>query len=393
VLKSKKKFLLTNHLKKFKKVPLTGGFFMTLPIYSDRYRAVISEPKESNSPIECFCSIIPPHISAKLATAHPESETHALYKHNHEVSDRHRAERAQPQATASPGGVLVYDAKNRRSLPGKLVSEPQKSLDPDVQRAYKYGVATRAFFGKFGRDSIDDKGMALKMTVNYRKDYDNAFWNGSQLIFGDGDPRGKYQTFTTFTQDVDIIAHEATHGVTQYAVPGGGLVYQGQSGALNESMSDVHGIQVKMFHLNLTSEQSNWLIGEKVLVDFGGKTYALRNMLKPGTAYVNHPVLGTDPQPAHMNDYLNTTEDNGGVHLNSGIPNRAFALTALELKGNAWEVAGKIWHLTYPLLKPTENFKEFAEKTIQVAKKNFGPESPAHRATANAWTAVGIKPN
>jgi Zn-dependent metalloprotease len=351
----------------------------------------VANSQESHEHHPCCCSIIPPHITVKLAENHPEEAVRHIYKKNNERSNQARKKRVEAQVDQKSGLVTVYDARNHSTLPGKVVSKPLLSDDLDVVRAFKFGTATRDFFQKvLGRDSINNKGMEIQMSVNYKKNYANAFWDGSRLIFGDGDPRGKYQTFTTFTQDADIIAHEITHGVTQYSVPGGGLTYQGQSGALNESYSDVFGIQVKMYVYNKKSQESNWLIGEEVLVDLGGKPYALRNMLKPGTAYVDHPILGTDPQPGHMSKYLNTTDDNGGVHLNSGIPNKAFATAALELGGNAWDVAGKVWYLTYPLLKPTDGFKDMATKTVQIAIKAFGQDSPAHKATVKGWREVGV---
>src|SRR4029079_944922 len=132
-----------------------------------------------------------------------------------------------------------------------------------------------------------------------------------------------------------------THGVTQDEAQ---LVYSNQSGALNESLSDVFGSLIKQFSLNQTADQADWLIGAGLLTKQVNGV-ALRSMKAPGTAY-NDPVLGKDPQPAHMKDYVNTISDNGGVHINSGIPNHAFYLIATQIGGNAWEKAGQIWYLT-----------------------------------------------
>src|SRR5262249_6826367 len=147
--------------------------------------------------------------------------------------------------------------------------------------------------------------------------------------------------FNRFTISVDIMGHELTHGVTAYTA---GLIYQGQSGALNESISDVFGSMVKQFALSQTVATADWLIGAGIFTPKVNGV-ALRSMKEPGTAY-NDPVLGKDPQPADMAHYVNTSSDNGGVHINSGIPNRAFYLTAVALGGNSWDRAGRIWYAT-----------------------------------------------
>src|SRR4029079_10299870 len=132
-----------------------------------------------------------------------------------------------------------------------------------------------------------------------------------------------------------------THGVTQDEAQ---LVYSNQSGALNESLSDVFGSLIKQFSLNQTADQADWLIGAGLLTK-QVKGVALRSMKAPGTAY-DDPVLGKDPQPDHMSRFVTTAADRGGVHITSGIPNRAFYLAATAIGGYAWEVAGKIWYTT-----------------------------------------------
>ncbi len=171
----------------------------------------------------------------------------------------------------------------------------------------------------YQRDSLDNKGLILTGTVHYGREYQNAFWNGQQMVFGDGDG----EIFNRFTIAIDVVAHELSHGVTETEA---GLIYFEQSGALNESLSDVFGSLVKQYHLKQTADEADWLIGEGLLADgINGK--GLRSMSAPGTAY-DDPLLGKDPQPGHMKDFIKTREDNGGVHLNSGIPNRAFYLAA-----------------------------------------------------------------
>ena len=173
--------------------------------------------------------------------------------------------------------------------------------------------------------------------MHYGVDYDNAFWNGERMVFGDGDG----EIFTGFTGSLSVIAHELSHGVIEDE---GGLVYRGQSGALNESIADVFGALVEQHHLGQTVDEASWLIGEGIFTD-AVEGRALRSLAAPGTAY-DDDVLGRDPQPAHMDGYVVTRDDNGGVHINSGIPNHAFYRTAMALGGHAWERAGRIWYRT-----------------------------------------------
>ena len=187
--------------------------------------------------------------------------------------------------------------------------------------------------------------MPLNSTVHYQKGYDNAFWNGSQMVYGDGDedlPPAQ-RLFNRFTISMDVIGHELTHGVTQFTA---NLVYSNQPGALNESFSDVFGSLVRQRSLNQDVNAADWIIGKGLLTS-NVNGVGLRSMKDPGTAY-NDPVLGKDPQPGHMKDYVTTTQDNGGVHINSGIPNRAFYLVATAIGGFGWGETGPIWYVTLP---------------------------------------------
>jgi Zn-dependent metalloprotease len=255
--------------------------------------------------------------------------------------------------------------------------------DAAVDEAYDgLGKTYDLFCQEFDRDSLDGLGMPLVATVHFGRDYDNAFWNGTQMVFGDGDGL----LFNRFTIAVDVIGHELTHGVTQFE---SNLVYRGQSGALNEHLSDVFGSLVKQYP-NKTADQADWLIGAGLFTN-NIKGEALRSMKEPGTAY-DDPVLGKDPQPAHMSDYVRGPEDNRGVHINSGIPNRAFYLAATKIGGFAWEKAGVIWYeaMTSPTLRPRARFIHFAELTVSVAAELFGPNSVEEIAVAEAWSEVGL---
>jgi Zn-dependent metalloprotease len=112
-------------------------------------------------------------------------------------------------------------------------------------------------------------------------------------------------------------------------------------------------------------------------------------MKDPGTAY-DDPTLGKDPQPGSMTDYVDTTDDNGGVHINSGIPNRAFYLTATAMGGFAWEKAGVIWYKALSRLRPTSNFQEAVDMTFNVAGEQFGTGSAEQEAVRTAWATVGL---
>ena len=155
-------------------------------------------------------------------------------------------------------------------------------------------------------------------------------------------------------------------------------------------MSDVFGSLVKQRKLNQTADEADWLIGEGLLTS-NVKGKALRSMKEPGTAY-NDPVLGKDPQPGHMKDFkkLPLSNDSGGVHINSGIPNRAFCVTAIEIGGYAWEKAGKIWYTTLSRLKETSNFQDVANMTFQAAAELFGDGSKEQQAVKKGWDTVGI---
>jgi Zn-dependent metalloprotease len=244
------------------------------------------------------------------------------------------------------------------------------------------------YYEIFERHSIDGNGMELVSVVHFLQGYDNAFWNGERMVYGDGDEDLPVsdRLFNRFTIAIDIIGHELTHGVTQYEA---NLVYKNQPGALNESFSDVFGSLVKQRVKNQTAAQADWLIGEGLFTsNVNGK--AIRSMKSPGSAY-NDPLLGKDPQPGHMNDYVQTTSDNGGVHINSGIPNKAFYNVAMALGGHAWEKAGKIWYVTLKdKLNANSDFMAAAKATVEVAGTLFGADSTEQKAVKKGWEDVGI---
>lgn len=339
-----------------------------------------------------ICNVVPPHILREIAKNGDADQQEWAFQ-NLALSARLRGQRdVMGNLTAVMSSVgekrrTIFDAKNGTNLPGDLVrgeGDPD-STDIMVNEAYDGAGATYDFYKEvFERNSVDDQGLRLDSTVHYDVKYDNAFWNGQQMVYGDGDG----DIFNRFTKSVDVIGHELTHGVTQYEA---GLMYQGQSGALNESMSDVFGSLVKQWVKKQTADQADWLIGEGLFTSkING--VALRSMKAPGTAY-NDPVIGKDPQPAHMKDIYKGNKDNGGVHINSGIPNHAFYLAAVAIGGYAWEKAGKIWYITLrDRLRPWSGFPQAAKHTINVAGELYGKDSTEQKAVQDAWNQVGVQP-
>ena len=343
-----------------------------------------------------FC-ILPPHILRSMAqNGTPPQRAAAL--DTLATDNTFRALRAGlrmgPAAQKRPRGLVVegekqrtiYSAHNDEVLPGDIVrtEAAPPTGDPAVDEAYDGLGATYDFFWEaYDRNSIDDEGLPLDATVHYGQRYDNAFWDGQRMVFGDGDG----DIFNRFTIAIDVIGHELSHGVTEDEA---GLVYYYQAGALNESMSDVFGSLVKQRALNQTADQADWLIGAGLFTT-NVQGVALRSMKDPGTAY-DDPMLGKDPQPKHMRDYVRTNQDNGGVHINSGIPNHAFYQVATRLGGYAWEKVGRVWYesLRDPQLRPNTGFLRFARLTATVAERLFGVRSPEQQAVREAWSQVGI---
>ncbi|WP_427171444.1 M4 family metallopeptidase [Arthrobacter sp. 92] len=345
-----------------------------------------------------YCSIVPPYMLRRLA-ARDEPRLSAVARAAKEALAHVRtvqASRALPTAAVPPGlretapgpaERTIYDAQSTESLPGKVVRKEGEPVtgDPSADEAYDgLGHTHRLYAEAFGRDSVDGRGLALDASVHFGKLYDNAFWDGRQMVFGDGDG----EIFQRFTRSLSVIGHELTHGVTQYSA---GLAYRNQAGAINESLSDVFGALVEQFVRQQPASQASWLIGEGLFTD-QVQGAALRSMKAPGTAY-DDDVLGKDPQPDTMDSYVRTSADNGGVHINSGIPNRAFFLVCSALGGNAWETPGRIWYdaLTGGSLPASATFSRFAKATAGSAKELHGAQSPEHDAVREAWDTVKVR--
>jgi Zn-dependent metalloprotease len=342
----------------------------------------------THDPIRC---ILPPRILRRVAESGDE-EARATALRTLELDHKFRIARAEsagrrggravrPVTFARIGGQpnrTIYDQRHSEAqTPGSAVrTEGQPATDDAaVNQAYDGLGATYVYYwNTFQRDSIDGQGLPLLGLVHYGRDYDNAFWdNAGHMFFGDGDNRLLKQT----TAGIDVIGHELTHGVTENEA---NLVYSGQSGALNESISDVFGIQVKQMALGQNVETSDWLIG----ADIVGPELApaLRSMKQPGSANAH------DDQPADMDGYV----DGGDVHTNSGIPNRAFYLAASTLGEHSWDAAGPIWYATLcdPQLGSNASFSDFARLTIVQAQRRYGAGAKEVDAVRNAWTTVKV---
>ena len=346
-------------------------------------------PSPARDPRRC---ILPPGLLRRLATQADRDVLPGLLATWH-LDTRIRTARvaaaartpgrgARPVTFARLGGRpqrTIYDQQHSESqTPGTVarIEGGDPTGDPAVDEAYDGFGATYAFYWDlFDRDSIDGQGEPILGLVHYGTDYDNAFWDGAgHMFFGDGD--GKILTRTT--AGLDVIGHELTHGVTQNEA---NLDYSGQSGALNESMSDALGITIKQYALKQGAAEADWLIGADIV---GPQLKpALRSMKAPGTANPH------DDQPADMDGYV----DGGDVHTNSGIPNRAFYVVATTLGGNTWDAAAPIWYdaLCDPHLPSTATFGEFAGVTLKQARQVYGTTSAEAQAVQAGWEAVKVR--
>ena len=334
------------------------------------------------------CSFIPPYLLEQIARADSAAAARmtATLTVDAQLRDqRPSVPRPHPTVTPDVAGTVpdwtVHTANNTTTLPGTVVRGAGDAASGDAavdEAADGITGALRLFAEVFDRSSYDGAGAEVSLTVHYGREYVNAFWDGVQLVFGDGDG----EIFERFTKPVDVLGHELTHAVTEHTA---GLRYQDQPGALNESVSDVFGSCLKQWLLGQSVDRADWLIGAGLFLP-GVQARGLRDMANPGTAY-DDPKLGKDPQGASMDQYVDTEDDNGGVHLNSGIPNRAFHLAATAIGGNAWEAAGGIWYaaLTGGQVGADTDFAGFAAATVAVAGEHAD-------SVQQAWEPVGVTP-
>lgn len=354
----------------------------------------------------CVCFAVPSKLLRKLAEKAGEADRHALHGHI-ESAAQIRAQRsawAKRAITASSAQTIqaapayrrsIFNASTSTELPGKPVRDEGDKPVKDIAANQAYdntGIALDFYLKIFGRNSIDNRSMRVESTVHFGKNFGNAMWTSEQMVYGDGD-----QHVGGFTAALDIIAHELTHGVTQHMIPGGlGVVrvplkdrefkeqthaLKGQSGALNESFSDIVGSMVKQWHAGQNVSQANWLLGEHMLAPQHGR--AIRSLKDPGNRKL---TWYEDDQFKTMDQYV----DGADVHDSSGIPNHAFYLAAKKIGGFSWEKAGPIWYEAFAKLKPKASFLDAARATSRAASLRFGSQSKEYKAVTSAWQAVKV---
>lgn len=323
----------------------------------------------------CMCHYVPPHITSQLARngdsdAREKSRISALLSKVSRTRRKSQIDTKTLSALSSSGAEAkrkVFDSQNTQEQRKKLVRDEGGNVTGDEASdlVYDYAGVVREYFKKLERNSIDNQGMDIVLNVHFGVDYMNAFWDGDEMTFGDGDG----SIFSNFTKSLDVVAHELAHGVTQHTA---NLDYYSQSGALNEHFSDVFGSAIQQYFNKQDAGQADWLVGNEIM----GPTLfgeSLRSMKAPGSAYDNR-LLGVDPQPSHMRDYYSGQGDNQGVHINSGIPNKAFFLVAFDI---GTDKAMRIWYQALRMLWPDANFNDavevFAHSARQLTKTNAVP--------------------
>ena len=290
----------------------------------------------------------------------------------------------QMKDTTKPmtGQIVTYTANNQETQPGSMVTNSSSTFNTESYKAavsahYYGGVVYDFYKNLFNRNSLDNNGMGLTSTVHYGNSYNNAFWDGTQMVYGDGDGT----QFTYFSGDLDVVAHEMTHGVTEHTA---NLNYSYQSGALNESMSDILGVLVQTYDKynvknggTWTFNSADWVVGDGIYTP-GTPGDALRSLANP-TLY---------NQPDNMNDYVNTSSDNGGVHTNSGIPNKGGYLIAQSI--GCAEAAQIYYRALTVYMTSTTDFQGARNALVQAATDLYGATSAEVTAVNTAYNTIGV---
>lgn len=349
----------------------------------------------------CFCFAIPSKMFRKLI-AIPEGTDASTAQRHMKHSFKLRSVRCETPPAEAPGVRArkkvrrsVFDLRSGEVLPGTLVRAEggKPARDITANQAYENaGIALRFYKEVFARNSVDGRGMQIDAAVHYGQGFQNAMWNGRQMIYGDGD-----DSIGGFAAALDITAHEISHGVTQHLIPGGlgvqripagerefkeqKYTLKGQAGALNESFSDVFASMVKQWHAGQTVKEADWLIGRNILAPFLGR--AIRSLKSPG----NRKLTWYDDDQIRSMDHY---EEGMDPHDASGIPNHAFYQAAMKMGGHSWEKAGPIWYEAYDSLGPKAQFADAAQATTEVATKRFGGRSAEVKAVLAGWRKVKV---
>ena len=277
---------------------------------------------------------------------------------------------------------VTYSADNSTDLPGRqLIDEGERSRDAIAQAAHDAaGKVYDYYFNTFKRDGVDDQGSPMVSTVHYgsdSEDAENAAWIGEaqQMIYGDGG-----RIFKPLAYGLDVAGHEITHGVVDNTA---NLIYENQSGALNEAYADIFGALI---------DRGNWTIGETVVKSPPFPLKFLRSLADPNAngAYDRSDPLSSVGQPASMSEYAKLPNsrkgDNGGVHINSGIPSLAAYLVARAVGPEKMEQIA--YRTLTQYLSPNSDFSDAARATIRAAQDLYGQTEA--NAARQAFTQVGI---
>ncbi len=337
---------------------------------------------------QCNCHFIPPDVLDNLARSGVDPARLSISQSTAERAERSAAVVAMPTlmgiAPPGEGPRKVYDSQNTWAKRVNLVrSEGDPATgDDSVDNGYEFAGNVGDYLKEvLNRNSYDGVGSDIIVNVHYGVNYMNAFWDGDELTLGEGDG----VIFTDFAKSRDVVCHELGHGVVQTTA---NLNYFSQSGALNEHFADVIGTVVTQHVLGQSADEADWLIGDEIMgPDLFGE--ALRSMRAPGTAY-NNSLMGKDPQPDHMDDYYAGPADNQGVHINSGIPNKAFYLASREI---GTEMAMKVWYHGLQNLWPTANFNDAVAtltKSARILVKNGEVPLGTTQVIRYAFKEVGL---
>jgi Zn-dependent metalloprotease len=338
------------------------------------------------------CFIVPPDVLKRLARDRSLSanERAALldtlqfekeWRRHRDANARASVARMQlasaapVNGAAPPPSILVYDCAHGTSLPGKPVSAPGN--DATSKNVFVETKALVDFYKTmFGRNSVDNLGMSLQSSIHFSVKYNNAFWNGNQMTYGDGDG----SIFVDFSRGNDVIGHELTHGVTQFTLQ---LGYTNEAGGLNESLSDVFGSMFRQWQATQSVDEADWLIGRDIMGPAAiARGYTcLRDMAKPAAKHC------LAPQPDHYKKYTPGMDP----HYSSGIPNLAFYKAATAIGGYSWETAGRIWYEAMTSgASQRMKMSAFAKRTRSIAAKSFAGQPVVAKAIDAAWKAVGL---
>jgi len=341
----------------------------------------------------CTCFIIPRDVLTRLSQdPELEAEVRKNFLDTAQISHQLRQLRTQAglltsvavahadalNVLAAAPAVTMYDCKHTMTTPGTPVPNPGGSSDQTAKRAFGETTKVAEFYKTiFGRNSIDNHGMTMMSSVHYGTDFNNAMWNGSQMIYGDGD--GKI--FIDFTNGNDVIGHELTHGVTQHSLQ---LAYQDDAGGLNESNSDCFGSMFRQWQKGETVDKADWLIGSDIIgptAKARGLT-CLRHMAHPDAKHC------LAPQPTQYSQVTPGMDP----HFSSGPPNLAFYTACMEYGGHSWDPIGKVWYevLTGSGPMPNMTMKQYANRGRQVAQTKFSGTPKVFAAVDKGWKRVGL---